>query len=425
MSNPLQTFRDILTDKGLIPAEIMADGKLHRCPTQTKPHKQNGAYIAHVDIPATLWWCNWENGEQGTFCTEEKQTLSVSELSAWRERQHSIQRQREAEYAERHAEAAQLARQEWNSARRCDANHPYLHRKGITALESIRQARDGSLLIPVMDAANNLQSLQRIYPDGTKRFLVGGKVSGGQFIIQGQSEKPVAVCEGFATGTSIHLATGWTVYVAFSANNLARVAKTVKERFPDKTIIICGDNDEAGLRKGEDAAGLANAQLLFPHFTDDNGTDFNDLHQIEGIEAVRSQLETALTKQQGLIALDMGEFLSMSIPERGYLLSPVLPVQGIGHPVRPARHRQDIRRVEHRRCGGFRRSRVQLACADAQTDAVCGWGNARHIHAEPPFRSCQRHVHSPSYVEKHGAHHTGPATLSHAGFVHRRWAGHD
>ena len=59
MNNPLQTFRDILTDKGLIPAEIMADGNLHRCPTQTKPHKQNGAYIAHVDTPATLWWCNW------------------------------------------------------------------------------------------------------------------------------------------------------------------------------------------------------------------------------------------------------------------------------------------------------------------------------------------------------------------------------
>ena len=330
MSNPLQIFRDILTDKGLIPAEIMADGKLHRCPTQTKPHKQNGAYIAHVDIPATLWWCNWENGEQGTFCTEEKQTLSVSELSAWRERQHSIQRQREAEYAERHAEAAQLARQEWNSALMCDANHPYLRSKGIPALEGIRQARDGALLIPVLDTADNLQSLQRIYPDGTKRFLVGGKVSGGQFIIQGQPEKPIAICEGFATGASIHLATGWTVHVAFSANNMPVVAKPARDRFTDKAIIICGDNDEAGRKRGEEAAGLANAQLLFPHFTDDNGTDFNDLHQIEGIEAVRSQLETALTKQQGLIALDMGEFLSMSIPERGYLLSPVLPVQGIG-----------------------------------------------------------------------------------------------
>ena len=54
MSNPLQTFQDILNDKGLIPSEIMADGKLHRCPTLTKPHKQNGAYIAHCDSPATL-----------------------------------------------------------------------------------------------------------------------------------------------------------------------------------------------------------------------------------------------------------------------------------------------------------------------------------------------------------------------------------
>lgn len=234
MSNPLQTFRDILTDKGLIPAEIMADGKLHRCPTQTKPHKQNGAYIAHIDIPATLWWCNWENGEQGTFCAEAKQTLSIAEISAWRERQHSIQRQREAEYAERHAEAAQLARQEWNSARMCDANHPYLRRKGIPALEGIRQARDGALLIPVLDTADNLQSLQRIYPDGTKRFLVGGKVSGGQFIIQGQPEKPIAICEGFATGASIHLATGWTVHVAFSANNMPVVAKPARDRFTDR-----------------------------------------------------------------------------------------------------------------------------------------------------------------------------------------------
>ena len=212
----------------------------------------------------------------------------------------------------------------------CDANHPYLRRKGIPALEGIRQARDGALLIPVLDTADNLQSLQRIYPDGTKRFLVGGKVSGGQFIIQGQPEKPIAICEGFATGASIHLATGWTVHVAFSANNMPVVAKPARDRFTDRAIIICGDNDEAGRKSGEDAAGLANAQLLFPHFTDDNGTDFNDLHQIEGIEAVRSQLEMALTKQQGLIALDMGEFLSMSIPERGYLLSPVLPVQGIG-----------------------------------------------------------------------------------------------
>ena len=46
MSNALQTFQDILSAKGLTPPEILADGKLHRCPTEAKPHKQNGAYIA-------------------------------------------------------------------------------------------------------------------------------------------------------------------------------------------------------------------------------------------------------------------------------------------------------------------------------------------------------------------------------------------
>ena len=173
---------------------------------------------------------------------------------------------------------------------------------------------DGTLLIPVLDAANNLQSLQYIYPDGTKRFLVGGKVSDGRFIIQGQPEKPIVICEGFATGASIHLVAGWTVHVAFSANNMAVVAKSARDRFPDKAIIICGDNDEAGRKKGEEAARLANAQLVLPNFTSGNGTDFNDLHQIEGLEAVRSQLEAALTKQHGLVALDMSEFLSMQIP---------------------------------------------------------------------------------------------------------------
>ena len=330
MNDLLHTFHDVLGQHGLVPEEIFADGNLHRCPTEGKPHKRNGAYIAHLDKPATLWWCNWETDDQGTFCAEEKQTLSFAEMSAWQERQQSIRRQREEECTRRHAEAAQQARQEWNAARACDASHPYLRRKGIPALEGIRQSRDGTLLIPVLDAANNLQSLQRIYSDGTKRFLVGGKVSDGRFIIPGQPEKSIAICEGFATGASIHLATDWTVYVAFSANNLAPVAKSVKEQFPASSIIICGDKDETGRKRGGEAARLANAQLVLPHFTSGNGTDFSDLHQIEGLEAVRSQLEAALTKQHGLVALDMSEFLSMQIPDRGYLLSPILPVQGIG-----------------------------------------------------------------------------------------------
>lgn len=336
MSNALQTFREILNDKGLIPSEIIADGELHRCPTQTKPHKQNGAYIAHLDAPVTLWWCNWETIDQGTFTEAEEKPLSPAEKEALQLRQSTIRQQRDAEYAQRQAKAAQMAQSDLNASMPCSQEHPYLRRKGVPALAEIRQDRHGALLVPVRDDSGNLQSMQRITPEGEKRFLMGGKVYGGYFVIQGKSEKPIAVCEGYATGASIHLAYEGTVYVAFSANNLPIVAGTVRSKFPDKTILICGDDDEAGRSKGQEAAQKAQARLVLPTFTTGAGTDFNDLHQCEGLQEVRRQLEASEhlsvpdNNVPSLVSLDMGEFLSMSIPERGYLLSPILPVQGIG-----------------------------------------------------------------------------------------------
>ena len=332
MSNPLQTFRDILNDKGLVPSEILADGKLRRCPTTGKPHKQNGAYIAHLDSPATLWWCNWESGEQGTFSEVEEKTLSPIERELWRQRQNAIRRQREAECAQRHEAAAQQARSILNASFPCSPEHAYLQRKGIPALGDVRQDHNGMLLIPVMDVSGNVHSLQYIAPDGTKRFLAGGKIQGGYFCIPGKTEKPLVLCEGYATGASIHLASDCTVYVAFSANNLPNVANIVRSKFPDAPIMVCGDNDEAGRGKGQEAAQAAQARLALPSFSTGNGTDFNDLHQSEGLQEVCRQLEAVVyaSNNPSLVSLDMGQFLSMPIPERGYLLSPVLPVQGIG-----------------------------------------------------------------------------------------------
>lgn len=332
MSNPLQTFRDILNDNGLVPSEILADGKLRRCPTTGKPHKQNGAYIAHLDSPATLWWCNWESGEQGTFSEVEEKTLSPIERELWRQRQNAIRRQRETECAQRHEAAAQQARSILNASFPCSPEHAYLQRKGIPALGDVRQDYNDMLLIPVIDVSGNVRSLQYIAPDGTKRFLAGGKIQGGYFCIPGKTEKPLVLCEGYATGASIHLASDCTVYVAFSANNLPIVANIVRSKFHDASIMVCGDNDEAGRDKGQEAAQAAQARLALPSFSTGNGTDFNDLHQSEGLQEVCRQLEAVVyaSNNPSLVSLNMGQFLSMPIPERGYLLSPVLPVQGIG-----------------------------------------------------------------------------------------------
>ena len=90
--------------------------------------------------------------------------------------------------------------------------------------------------------------------------------------------------------------------------------------------------------KAQEAAQAVHGRLVLPTFTTGVGTDFNDLHQSEGLPEVRRQLgavEHVEAHAHGqhlpsLVSLDMGEFLSMPIPERGFLLSPVLPVQGIG-----------------------------------------------------------------------------------------------
>lgn len=124
--------------------------------------------------------------------------------------------------------------------------------------------------------------------------------------------------------------------MAFAATNLPAVAKVVCGLFPDKAILICGDDDDAGRSKGQEAAQTAQARLVLPTFTTGTGTDFNDLHQSEGLQEVRRQLEASENSPApantipALVSLDMGDFLSMPIPERGYLLSPILPVQGIG-----------------------------------------------------------------------------------------------
>lgn len=335
MSNALHTFQSILHDKGLLPSEIIADGTLRRCPTQSKPHKQNGAYIAHLDSPATLWWYNWESNDQGTVTAPEEKTLSPAEKEALQQRHAAMRQQRDTEFAQRQAAAAQIAQSELRAAAPCSPEHPYLQRKGVPPLADIRQDHAGALLIPIRDAVGQVQSLQRITPEGEKRFLTGGKVHGGHFIIQGNPEKPFALCEGYATGASIHLACDCTVYVAFSAQNLPVVVDIVRRQFPDKILLICGDNDEAGRSKAQEAAQATHGRLILPSFTRGAGTDFNDLHQSEGLQAVRRQLEaseqanSSSSNLPSLVSLDMEAFLSMAIPERGFLLFPVLPVQGL------------------------------------------------------------------------------------------------
>jgi putative DNA primase/helicase len=174
--------------------------------------------------------------------------------------------------------------------------HRYLKIKGITAHGA--GIYQGNMTIGGMDCHNALMipmrlngritSLQFINGEGEKRFLPYGE-KGGYLVGKIERGKPICVCEGFATGASIHEATSYPVVVAFDAGNLKKVAKALRAKYPDSDIVVCGDDDStgAGQRKATEAAQAIGGRLALPEFTEPRGggcKDFNDMFILLGDE---------------------------------------------------------------------------------------------------------------------------------------------
>ncbi|RDD94930.1 DUF927 domain-containing protein [Acidovorax sp. BoFeN1] len=210
-----------------------------------------------------------------------------------------------------HAAAALDAVAQWDAASDTGAS-PYLARKGVQA-HGLRFAPDGCVLVPLRDAAGDLWNLQRIAPErpaeGTdKLFLKGGRKSGLlHWCGDPAGASVLLIAEGYATAASVHQATGRPVAVAFDAGNLAHVAKALRQQYRAALLVLCGDDDAAteartgtntGRVKAEAAARTVRGLAVFPEGLPDGGTDFNDLHQAQGLEAVGACIDAAIAAHQ-------------------------------------------------------------------------------------------------------------------------------
>lgn len=197
----------------------------------------------------------------------------------------SARHQREAEQSQRQQQASEYAGWRWKNARRPNPTHPYLTAKQVRP-HGLRQHQD-ELLVPLyLDCV--LVNLQRIGADGGKRFLRGGRITGCYSLLG--SITPgcrLYVCEGWATGASIHESTGSPVACAMSASNLKSVAMAVRAKYGDLIdLVIAGDDDRQtpsnpGRAAAMAAALAAGALVTFPDWLADappSLTDFNDLH---------------------------------------------------------------------------------------------------------------------------------------------------
>ena len=220
--------------------------------------------------------------------------------------------------------AARTANIVWENAntRPADAGFPYLSDKGITDPAVLANARinrfkdEDRLVIPMYDRPNHIVNRQAIDANGGKFFLPGGEVGGAYGKIAAPNSDwtgGVYLAEGFATAASIHMATGKPVVIAFNAGNLPKVAAKMAQILPENTpIYIAADNDasQTGIKKAAEAAQVlgSRARVVMPEFNGDEiarfqarhgqdslPSDFNDLHELQGLEAVKAALNTPLS----------------------------------------------------------------------------------------------------------------------------------
>ena len=222
---------------------------------------------------------NWATGDRYTWqSAQSKKTPYEREQFAMQIRKAKATEDTKRELA--YLTIAKKCEEVFDAAPDASDDHPYLVKKKVKN-HGLKLAQDGALLVPIYSVMGDLQSIQKIYPDGGKRFYPGGKVAGGCFFLGTISnDKPILITEGYATGASLLEDGNPFVVVAFNAGNLLKVAIDLREELPHVEIIIAGDDDEAGRKGAIEAAKAVGGKYILPDFgpnRDPKWTDFNDL----------------------------------------------------------------------------------------------------------------------------------------------------
>ena len=298
-ANPTEQFRDEIRAAGLIPPDVIEPGKFQKFPGEGKRNGNTAGWCKLFSDGMGGIYGDYSTGLSLDWQVNREAPYNPAEREAFKRQIAEAKKQAEAERKAKQAEVATTAAAIWKAATPATDDHPYLSGKGIK--ENGARLHKDVLVIP-MRIGDMLHSLQFIGPDGDKKFLSGGLVTGCYFSIGNMKDAAaLAICEGFATGASIHEATGYPVAVAFNAGNLLLVAQAMRDKFPDLPLILCADDDVAtagnpGVTKATEAARSVGGLVAIPDFGTDRpegANDFNDMAAQHGKVAVARAVASA------------------------------------------------------------------------------------------------------------------------------------
>ncbi|MBU9366406.1 MULTISPECIES: DUF5710 domain-containing protein [Burkholderiaceae] len=265
----LAEFAEAMRSYGLVPKDVIADGKWHCAMVETRSGpRSHGGYVLNMDGAPRGYIRNFIGGEgawryHGAKLTlEQRAALEAQNRDRQAARDEAVRREQQR-VAERSLEIlTQLPRISGRA-------HPYLERKGVGAYgvrvanavtddisgllnkEDFRRSKAKYLVIPGRDINDQFLTAQVIGPDGFKMFVRDARKKGAFHLIGVRRTRDLLIApavlfvEGYATGASLHEATGLPVVIAFDAKNLIDVAKSLARILPaSQPKVVCCDNDQ-------------------------------------------------------------------------------------------------------------------------------------------------------------------------------------
>ncbi|WP_035546126.1 PriCT-2 domain-containing protein [Burkholderia sp. 9120] len=227
----------------------------------------------------------------------------------------------------RHAAVAREADALWQWSRPVGPQHPYLTRKRLDPVETLRELDAQELrsllgyapmseeeplvgrvlIVPVwIDAISTLELIDEL---GRKSSLAGGVKKGGYWMAESaptpeEASGPILIGEGMATALSTYRATGWFAAAALSSGNLGQVAAALRERYRDNDLIVLAELGQ-GEAEARRAAQGAMAHLALPVFAKDARVDgkvpndFCDMAVLSGFDVVGDYLREVAFRSLG------------------------------------------------------------------------------------------------------------------------------
>lgn len=194
-------------------------------------------------------------------------------------------------------------------------NAPYLVKHNINGYDARifdhYELPQGTAFVPVRDIDGNIKGGQFLLGEkndkGKDTLILSGTDRKGNFHLidkdksNKQEKQPLIITDNYKSGASIHQATKLPVAVALDSDNLESVADAMRDKYPNKPIVIASSND---MSNDKSISEISNIKIINPSFNDAEKAqglnDFNDLANSRGNDAVKQSFKAEMSASKKL-----------------------------------------------------------------------------------------------------------------------------